>query len=123
MAYEDNPPENRRWLAVTITSGRIAKGLKVDELAEISGVSESAIRGIERGVTNAKWDSICALSKALDLQIWPTDIKPEPEPETTRTHPGKFEDAINLLSLLQFSSKRTAEGVVFKIDKKIDKLQ
>lgn len=80
--YDDEPEPHRRWLATRVSKARVAKRLEIPALAELTGISETAIRNIERGTASAKWDTICILSDALDLKLWGfEDTAPEPKNE------------------------------------------
>ena len=63
-----NEKVNIPWL---LRMNRIKKGLRIKELAELSGVALSSVAGIEKGNWKKRIgiDVVVKLSKALDISI------------------------------------------------------
>lgn len=61
--------EIRERIGATIASIRKEKKMTQIELAQKSGVSESAIRGVELGKFSARIDILQKIAEALDCEI------------------------------------------------------
>lgn len=56
-------------LGEKIRSYRVAKGLTQDNLSSISGLDRSYISGVENGVHNITFNSLCRITIALGVNI------------------------------------------------------
>ncbi|MDE6041784.1 MAG: helix-turn-helix transcriptional regulator [Muribaculaceae bacterium] len=80
-----NPAVNKQlWLrklafqgeiGATLAKRRVDKGISLDDLAEISGVSSVTIRELEKGTRNATLEVLFLLTNALDLEVKIEPIK------------------------------------------------
>ena len=59
----------RKRLGEAIRLERTRQGLSQDRLAKMSGTSQTWVSQVEQGERNIKFDSLCKIAEALDVEL------------------------------------------------------
>src|SRR5262245_56350213 len=77
------------WFAGRLRELRLAAGLSQPALAERAGMAKDALARLERGESDPKWATVCALAGALKVDVGEFAREPSPVPEPQRGRPRK----------------------------------
>jgi XRE family transcriptional regulator, regulator of sulfur utilization len=80
--------EVRRAIALNMSKMRLARGLSMRELSELTGVSPASLSLIERGLANSTIDVLSKVAAALDLSFTDLTSRYLSDPQIVRADEG-----------------------------------
>lgn len=107
----------RTAVAVNLRRARLARGMSLRELAEVTGLSKALLSQIERSVANPTVEVLIRIATAVDLTFAELTRSPLIAPEVIRRDegPAMLDGGVQLRPLFTSSERRRfelAEGVL-----------
>lgn len=112
--------ESIEAISVNLKEARENRGLSLDQLAELTGVSKSMLRQIETGKSSPTISTIWKIANGLHLSFTALLRKPEIEAEVKAFKAGEIltaeENKYRLYPMIPFDPHQSFETYYFEID-------